>query len=90
MEYLTFNKSGQWELHKADEPKSDYTPGSKQYKARTSTAMEGALREDSGTRGALHNFGGNSKARSPSIKNNVKPFQEVESYFNAVNPEVGN
>jgi hypothetical protein len=95
-EYLAFNKSGQWELHKATgpdlkEPKSDYKPGSATYATRTKTNHEGRLPKDIGQKGSLHDHGGGQvpKGGRVDIKQVVKPARQMESQHNARNPGIG-
>lgn len=99
-EYLTFNKCGQWELHKATndktgdevEPKSDYMTGSKKFSAREGANLRGDLPKDNGQKGTLHDAGGGKvpKGGRVDIKQVVKPAQPMESQFTARNPGVGN
>ncbi len=96
-EYLTFNKSGQWELHKATnandgtdkEPKSDYKPGSKQYKVFRGAAMRGDLHEDHGQKGTLHDHGGGQRPKAINWKNVGRPGKDEASVYNERNPGVG-
>ena len=97
-EYLTFNKCGQWELHKATntndgtdkEPKSDYKPGSKEYKVFRGSALNGDLHQDFGQKGTLHdNNGGVRPKNGVNFKNAAKPFHEEASVYNERNPGVG-
>lgn len=71
MEFLKFNKGGQWELVKrnpeyADSPDMDMMS----YRSR---ALDGRLSEDHGQRGVLHNNGNNRPPRQTS-----KPRMEGE------------
>lgn len=97
-EYLTFSKSGQWELHKAtndktgDEvvPKSDYKPGSKEYKVYRGAALTGDLHADHGTKGSLRDHGGGTRPKNGSnFQNAGKPYKENASVFTERNPGVG-
>jgi len=89
MEYLSFNKSGQWELHKA-EPKSDYKPGNKPFKVFNGAALSGDLHEDRGNKGTLHNFGGGSRPKNQTNWQNVgKPSKDNQSVYTERNPGVG-
>jgi hypothetical protein len=98
-EYLSFNKSGQWELHKATnsktgdqvQPKSDYASDSKPYKARTKSNIDGNLPKDNGQKGTLHdtNSGDVPKGGRVNIKQVVKPAREMQSQFTARNPGTG-
>jgi len=80
-EYLSFNKSGQWELHKAaiDKP----------FKVFSGQAKDGNLHEDHGTKGSLR--GGMSSGRKKGInwENAGKPAHNMESVANERNPGVG-
>ncbi len=96
-EYLTFNKCGQWELHKATgdglkQPKSDYKPGSATFAARTQHNLNGDLPKDTGQKGSLKDFGGGDvpKGGRVDIKQVVKPARRMESQYTARNPGVGN
>ena len=97
-EYLSFNKSGQWELHKATndktgdqvEPKSDYKPGSEEYKVFRGAALNGDLHEDRGQKGTLHDTNGGARPKNgTNWKNAAKPFKENASQFTERNPGVG-
>jgi hypothetical protein len=96
-EYLSFNQHGQWSLHKntggpaLSPPKTDYTPGSKKRHTHTSTALEGKLREDFGTKGSLRDFGAGhiSNTTRTDFKNVGKPIHYVESSYNEQHPGVG-
>lgn len=96
-EYLTFNKCGQWELHKATstndavdkEPKSDYKPGSKQYKVYGGQAKDGNLHADYGTKGSLRDFNGGTRPKQTNWKNVGKPAHDMESVYNERNPGDG-
>lgn len=99
-EYLSFNKSGQWELHKATStndgsdkaPNSDYKPGSSKFAARAPANLNGELPRDNGQKGTLHDTGSGKvpKAGRVDIKEVVKPARHMESQHNARNPGVGN
>lgn len=96
-EYLAFNKSGQWELHKATNPdndkapKSDYTPGSATYAARSASSLNGDLPKDLGQKGTLHDTNGGDvpKGGRVNIKAVTKPARQMQSQHNARNPGVG-
>lgn len=98
-EYLSFNKCGQWELHKATndktgdqvEPKSDYKPGSKTFAARQTSQLNGDLPKDNGQKGTLHDTNGGQvpKNERVNIKQVVKPARAMQSQFTARNPGVG-
>jgi len=98
-EYLAFNKSGQWELHKATntktgdevEPKSDYKPGNAPYKVRGGADLKGDLPKDIGQKGTLHDTGGGvrPKGEAVQIKQVVKPFRPMQSQYTARNPGTG-
>lgn len=90
-EYLTFNKSGQWDLHKSMKPpESDYKPGSKQAKVVGGNAKDGLLHEDTGRRGMLNNFGGGKRPKNQTNWQRAgKPFHDMESVHNERNPGVG-
>lgn len=98
-EYITFNKCGQWELHKAtndktgdqEQPKSDYAPGSKTFAARNASQLNGDLPKDNGTKGALHDTNGGDvpKGGRVNIKQVVKPARQMQSQYTARNPGVG-
>lgn len=97
-EYLAFNKSGQWELHKATsfndgsdkEPKSDYATGNKPYKVFRGGALNGDLLADHGQKGSLHDFNGGARNKNGINWNNAaKPHKENQSAFTARNPGVG-
>lgn len=98
-EYLSFNKSGQWELHKATnnktgdqvQPKSDYTSESKPFRARESSSLNGDLPKDTGRKGSLHDHNGGDVPKSGrvDIKQVVKPAREMQSQYTARNPGVG-
>lgn len=77
-EYLSFNKSGQWELHKA-------TP----HKVYGGQAKDGNLHEDHGTKGSLHGYGSGNVARAIDWKDAAKPAHHMESVANERNPGVG-
>lgn len=97
-EFLQFNQRGQWSLHKATNfndsaqkpPKSDYTPGSKQYKVYGGKTMTGELHEDHGTKGTLRDFGGGARPKNSfKFKNVGKPARNAASVHNERNPGVG-
>lgn len=97
-EYLSFNKSGQWELRKATnhddgsdkQPKSDYKPGSEEYKVFRGGAMNGDLLEDHGQKGSLKDFNGGARGKNgTNWKNAAKPHKENASAYTARNPGVG-
>lgn len=97
-EYLTFNKSGQWELHKATndndgaekEPKSDYKPGSKKFQTFGGANLQGDLPKDFGQKGNLHDTGGGVRPKNQTNWEKVgKPIKPMESQFNSRNPGVG-
>lgn len=97
MEYLSFNKCGQWELRKAtndktgDEvaPKNDYAPSSKPYKVFRGAALTGDLHEDTGQKGSLKDFGGGKRPKQVNFKNAGLPSKENASVFTERNPGVG-
>lgn len=97
MEYLTFNKSGQWELHKSTnandgtdkEPKSDYKNG-KQYQVFRGNTVTGELHEDRGQKGTLHDYGGGVRPKQINWANVGRVGKPVESVYNERNPGVGN
>lgn len=96
-EYLAFNKSGQWELHKATapdqkQPKTDYKPGSATFAARAPANLNGDLPKDHGQKGTLHDTGSGviPKGGRVDIKAVVKPARRMESQYTARNPGVGN
>lgn len=94
-EYLTFNKSGQWDLHKSTdeapkaEPKSDYAPGSKEYKVFRGAALNGDLHEDKGQKGTLKDFSGGKRPKQINFANAGKPSRNEASVYNERNPGVG-
>ncbi len=97
-EYLSFNKSGQWELRKATnhndgsdkQPESDYKPGSEEYKVYRGGALNGDLLADHGQKGSLKDFNGGKRTKDGIKWNNAaKPHKENQSAFTARNPGVG-
>jgi hypothetical protein len=101
-EYISFNKSGQWELHKvsplndtlhqAEEkkaPKSDYKSGSKEYQVHHGAALNGDLHEDHGQKGTLHNTGSGVRPKQINWSNVGVPSRPVASVYNERNPGVG-
>jgi hypothetical protein len=96
-EYLTFNKSGQWDLHKATspndatdrEPKSDYKPGSKEFKVFRGAALNGDLHADHGQKGTLHDSGHGVRPKQINWGNVGKPSRNAASVHNERNPGVG-
>lgn len=96
-EYLSFNKGGQWELHKATnpdtpdevEPKSDYKPGSKKYDVFRGAALTGDLHEDHGQKGTLHDTGSGKRPKQINWQNVGKPSKDNESVYTERNPGVG-
>lgn len=96
-EYLTFNKSGQWNLHKATNfntaeevsPKSDYKPGSKKYGVFRGAALNGDLHEDHGQKGTLHDTGSGVRPKQINWKNVGRPRKDNESVYTERNPGVG-
>src|SRR5665213_2910849 len=94
-EYLSFNKCGQWELHKAtnlapSEPKSEFTPGNKPYKVFRGAALNGDLHADHGIKGSLRDFNGGKRPKNQTNwKNAAKPFKDSASVFAERNPGVG-
>ena len=99
-EYLTFNKCGQWELHKAtnantsDEvrPHSDESDNNEPFKARNKSNLDGNLPKDNGRKGWLHDANGGDvpKGGRVDIKQVTKPARNMQSQFTARNPGVGN
>jgi hypothetical protein len=96
-EYLSFSQHGQWSLHKnaggppLSSPKTDYSSNSEKRHTHTSTALEGKLREDFGTKGSLRDFGsGHRPKNGTDFKNVGKPIHYVESSYNEQHPGVGN
>lgn len=101
-EYLSFSKSGQWELHKVSplndtfhraeekqEPKSDYSPGSKEYKVFRGATLNGDLHEDRGQKGTLHDTGYGKRPKQINWKNVARPGRSEASVYNERNPGVG-
>lgn len=96
-EYLSFNKCGQWELHKATntndgtdkEPKSDYKPGSKEYKVFRGATLNGDLHADYGQKGTLHDTGSGKRPKQINWANVGRPGHTEESVHNERNPGVG-
>lgn len=97
-EYLSFNKSGQWELHKATnandgtdkEPKSDYSKQGQDYKVYSGNNLNGDLPKDHGQKGTLHDTNGGKRPKNQTNWDKVgKPSREMESVYNARNPGVG-
>ena len=98
-EYLTFNKSGQWELHKStndktgDEvaPKSDYKEGSKTFRATHSSELNGDLPKDNGQKGTLKDFNGGEVPKGGRVDEKAKttPARQMQSQYTARNPGVG-
>jgi len=92
MEYLSFNKSGQWELHKAEEkhePNSDYKPKSKEFQVHHGAALNGDLHQDFGQKGTLHNTGSGVRPKQINWQNVGVPNKPVASVYNERNPGVG-
>jgi hypothetical protein len=92
-EYLSFNKCGQWELHKAQEkhePKSDYKPGSKEYQVHRGAALTGDLHADHGQKGTLHNSGYGVRPKQINWKNVGIASSPSASVYNERNPGIGN
>lgn len=95
-EYLSFNKGGQWELHKAtsptisnpEPPKDAERPGNKPYKVFRGNALNGDLHEDFGGKGSLHDFNGGKRPKAGRInwKNAAKPAKHFDSAFEERNP----
>jgi hypothetical protein len=98
-EYLSFQKNGQWELHKATNdhtgdqmaPKDMDKPGNKPYKVYNGADLTGQLPKDIGQKGTLHDTNGGlrPKAEHPNYKNVGKPNRPMDSYYTARNPGVG-
>ena len=96
-EYLTFNKSGQWELHKATNdhsaeevtPGSDYKPKSKKFGVYRGAAMRGELHADYGQKGTLHDHNGGQLPKAVNWKNVGRVHHDNESVHNERNPGVG-
>ena len=98
-EYLTFSKTGQWDLHKVTndktgdevQPKSDYKPGSATFAARSTANLNGDLPKNFGQKGTLHDTGGGHapKGESVDIKQVVMPARRMQSQFTARNPGSG-
>jgi hypothetical protein len=92
-EYLSFNKSGQWSLHKATNiandgsPKDANKPGNKPYKVYRGAAMTGDLHEDNGMRGTLHDFNGGARPKNQTNwKNAGKPHKDLDSVYDEHHP----
>ena len=92
-EFLKFHANGQWSLHKAlspQAPKTDYQPGSGQYKVYGGSTMDGALHVDNGMKGSLRNFNGGKRPKNTfSWKKVGKPSRMAASVYNERNPGVG-
>lgn len=97
-EYLAFNKSGQWELHKATNandgtdkaPKSDYKPGSKENKVYEGAALNGDLHADYGQKGSLKDHNGGVRPKNQTNWANAgKPHKDIASVHNERNPGIG-
>jgi hypothetical protein len=93
MEYLSFAKNGQWTLHKAlDAPKDMDKPGGKPFKSYSQATQEGRLRDDRGTQGALHDFGGGKRPKPAHLigrKTWGEVSHRVDSVYADTNPGVG-
>lgn len=79
-EYLSFNKSGQWELHKATGEK---------FKVFSGNAKDGELHADHGTKGSLRGILSGNKKKGINWENAGKPPHNMESVANERNPGVG-
>lgn len=96
-EYLAFNKSGQWELHKAtnfndgDSKAPKVVGAGKPFKVFRGAALNGDLHEDKGQRGSLHDFNGGTRPKAQRVNwNNVgKPEHPVDSMYSERNPGQG-
>ena|ERR1035437_9192725 len=98
-EYLSFNKSGQWELHKATNfndgsshaPKDAEVSGNKPFKVFRGAALRGELHADNGQRGELHDFNGGIRPKKARVnwKNVGKPDHPVDSMYSERNPGEG-
>lgn len=81
MEFLKIASNGQWSLHKADKP----------FKAVNKPTMEGALHEDHGQKGKLHNFNsGQVQSANTNPRKDAKPSRLLDSEYNERHPGVGN
>jgi hypothetical protein len=92
-EYLSFNKAGQWALHKAvaEQPRSDYRSTSEKHKVFGGKAKDGMLHEDRGRKGMLHGQGNTGRPKANRIDWGYvgKPAHTMESVHNERNPGVG-
>jgi hypothetical protein len=102
-EYLSFNKSGQWELHKGSPlndtlhqseekktpPKSDYKPKSKEFQVHHGATLNGDLHADYGQKGSLHNSGHGVRPKQINWENAGVPSRSAASVYNERNPGVG-
>lgn len=99
-EYLSFNKCGQWELHKATNfndadstpPKNiNEGPHDKPFKVYRGNAKDGELHADFNQRGMLHDHNGGLRPKAQRInwKNVGKPSQPLDSVYAEHNPGVG-
>jgi hypothetical protein len=78
-EYISFNKSGQWELHKSD---------NQPHKVFGGQAKDGNLHEDHGTKGSLRGTL-SSKKKGINWENAGKPAHNMASVANERHPGVG-
>ena len=92
-EYLSFNKCGQWELHKTTQATPEAAPkrpdaSGKPFKVYRGAALRGELPKDNGQRGTLHDTGAGLRPKHGHTKqmNIGKPSQATPSMFDANNP----
>lgn len=93
-EYLAFNQAGQWELHKATNPKTgdQIQPATvgKPYKVFRGAALNGDLHQDFGQKGSLHDHNGGARPKnSVNFKNAGKPYKNLPDVYSERNPGVG-
>lgn len=97
MEYLSFQKNGQWDLHKTTndrdaETVAPHTADTRPFNVFQGHSMTGELHTDHGTQGSLHDFGGGirPKAEHTKISRIGKPIHPVDSMYSDRNPGIGN
>lgn len=98
MEFLKFNTLGQWSLHKSLRPVKQPAPFTtarpvvdKPYQVYGGASVNGALHEDHGQKGTLHNFGGGKRPKNAYNKRTAgKPKHSEHSVNSERNPGQGN
>lgn len=95
-EYLAFNKSGQWELHKATnyhdgDNVAPHTADSRPFNVFQGHSMTGELHADHGSQGSLHDFNGGIRPKAQHTKpaRIGQPTHPIDSQYSDHHPGDG-